>query len=195
VYSLETTTALVTEPIDLTTIKAHLQVSWTNEDTFLTTLGKAARQFWERHTGHVVGATTYTIWLDRWQTIIPLPRQPVTSVTWIKYYDPAGVQQTLDTSLYNVATKGNPARIYVRPSLPSLYLYMLNPIEIKFVAGETTCPELVKQGLLLLVGHWYGNREAVTDDTLAHTPLAFRSIMDQYRTGLTYDVWGGGCCA
>jgi len=37
----------------------------------------------------------------------------------------------------------------------------VNPIKIRYVAGYTTIPISIKQSMLLLIGHWYANREAV----------------------------------
>jgi len=44
---------------------------------------------------------------------------------------------------------------------PTATLYTVNPIKIRYVAGYTTIPISIKQSMLLLIGHWYANREAV----------------------------------
>ncbi len=47
---------------------------------------------------------------------------------------------------------------------PNVELRALNPITVEYAAGYTTgnaCPQSIRQAMLLLIGHWYQNREAV----------------------------------
>ncbi|HEV2294088.1 MAG TPA: head-tail connector protein [Tepidisphaeraceae bacterium] len=41
-------------------------------------------------------------------------------------------------------------------------------------------PQLLKQGILLLAGHWYESREAATDRRITAIPFAIESIVWQY---------------
>jgi uncharacterized phage protein (predicted DNA packaging) len=41
-------------------------------------------------------------------------------------------------------------------------------------------PQLLQQGILLMLGHLYENREAATDRTISEVPLAIQRIVLQY---------------
>jgi len=49
-------------------------------------------------------------------------------------------------------------------------------------------PARLQQAILLLVGHWYANREAVTEANLKAPPMAVNALLDSLRV----DVWGFG---
>jgi hypothetical protein len=44
-------------------------------------------------------------------------------------------------------------------------------------------PQAIKQAALLLVGHWYANREAVSiGESVAEIPLAATALLEPFRT-------------
>lgn len=43
-----------------------------------------------------------------------------------------------------------------------------------------TLPPLLSQGILLLVGHYFENREAATDRTITTIPIAIQSIVELF---------------
>lgn len=49
----------------------------------------------------------------------------------------------------------------------------------------TVMPRSFQQAVLLLVGHWYRNREAVASGSYSQLPLAFHSLLWPYRVS-----WG-----
>ena len=66
-------------------------------------------------------------------------------------------------------------------SWPSTY-DRLNAIEITFLAGygatAATVPETIKQAILLLLAHYYENREATTDGrAITSVPMAYESLI------------------
>jgi hypothetical protein len=61
---------------------------------------------------------------------------------------------------------------------------MPGSIAITFVAGSygdgtdvNTCPATVVMAILLLVGHFYANRENSTDANLKNIPLGFDALL------------------
>jgi len=96
-----------------------------------------------------------------------LPFAPLQSVTSVTVKDSNGDETVLveDTD-YLVDAISTVGRI-VRPYGESWYNFTehpINPITVRIVAGYTTTykiPSAIKQAMLLLVGHWYLNREAV----------------------------------
>ncbi|MBB5066148.1 head-tail connector protein [Granulicella mallensis] len=119
---------------------------------------------------------------------LPMPR--LVSVTSITYLDVNGTQQTLDPSTYNVDNTSEPARIVPSINLtwPTTDYYIPGSVRVTFVAGSygdgvtvDTCPQLIKQAILLLVSHFYFNRTAVTTEKLSTIPLGVDALLTPYK--------------
>lgn len=110
---------------------------------------------------------TVQLTLDEWPegNTIWLPRPPLQSVTSIVYTDDDGDSSTFSSSSYIVDTAGTPGRIVLKRnySWPGVTLQAANGIVITYVAGygdtAADVPANIKQGLLLLLGDFYENRE------------------------------------
>ncbi|MBN2365729.1 MAG: phage head-tail connector protein [Calditrichaeota bacterium] len=157
--------------ITLAEIKTHCHETGFDYDSMLTVLSKVAREYAEARTWKQIIPATYVLYLDQFpEGIIELPKPPVIEVSSIKYYDTDDSIQTWDEDKYQVDLESEPARIkpISSESYPSTYDRM-NAVEITFKAGfdETLgsenykIPEKIKQAELLLIKHWYDNREAV----------------------------------
>ena len=97
---------------------------------------------------------------------IKLPRPPLQSVTYLQYTDEDGVTSTFSSSSYMVDANSEPGRLVLLAgeSWPTDALYPAAAVNLRFVAGygaAADVPQWSKQAILLLVGHWYENREAV----------------------------------
>lgn len=122
------------------------------------------------------------------ETIL-VPKPPLQSVTWIKYYDTANTLQTWAASDYVVTTpageKAGPGMIRPAPSVtwPGTYARP-DAVEVKFVAGygdlSAAVPPLLRQGLLLLVAELFKNREHSVTGTIEEVPLNARSLIDAF---------------
>lgn len=119
---------------------------------------------------------------------LPMPR--LVSVTSITYLDNNGEQQTLDPTTYVVDSSSQPGRIVPAMSLtwPTTDYYVPGSVKVTLVAGSfgdgvtvNNCPSAIKQAILLLVGHWYSHREAVTEKPMANLPLAVDALLSPYR--------------
>lgn len=119
---------------------------------------------------------------------LPMPR--LVSVSSITYLDNNGEQQTLDPNAYVVDASSQPARIVPAANLtwPTTDYYVPGSVKVTFVAGSygdgvtvNNCPSAIKQAILLLVGHWYSNREAVTEKPMTNLPLAVDALLSPYR--------------
>jgi uncharacterized phiE125 gp8 family phage protein len=132
---------------------------------------------WPRVNSRSRGAHTHGR-LDYKDAII-VTRPPLSSVSSIKYKDVDGTQQTLAASQYQVDTNSEPGRIMLEPGSsgwPALETGRIAPIEIEFICGygstqwsgstAGSVPAEAIQAMLLLIGHWYENRESVIIGTV-----------------------------
>lgn len=175
--SLAQTVAPTEEPVSLQEAKAHLRVDLDDEDALIAGYIASARQWCEKWTGRAFITQTWTLGLDDWADRIAIPLAPLSSVTSVDYLDENDASQTLSTTIYQVVTGGDQGGVIFRKdgqSFPSLS-DLKEPITITFVAGyglASDVPEPIRQAILLLVGHWFRNRETV-GVVSENTPLEF----------------------
>lgn len=144
------------------------------EDDLLTALIVAAREYCEGFQNRQYITATWDLWLDNFPAgaCIRIPLPPLQSVTSIKYYDTANVEAILPLTDYFIDDKSEPGRVALAygKSWPSTTLRPVNGVCIEFVAGyglTTAVPKKVKQAILLLIGHWYMNREAAINGSVS----------------------------
>lgn len=172
--------------VTLAEAKAHLRIDGNADDAVLSSLIVAATQYVETETRTAIVGGTFRLTLDSFPAgpEIKLPRPPLSGVSAVKYLDPAGAEQTLSASLYVADTAAKPGRISLRPgsSWPATN-GDANCVRIDFTAGHgdaASVPNLLKQCVLLMVGHWFENREAAIDRRIDTVPLAVESIVNQH---------------
>lgn len=179
-------TAPTSEPISTAEAKAHLRVDIADDDTLIDSLVTAARDYVERATRRALISQTWQLFLDGWpgDGIFVLPRPPLQSISHIKYYDTAGSAATWSSTNYFVDTISEPGRIFLayNGTYPTTQLRPNNGVEVQFIAGygaANTVPQIYKQAILLLVGHWYENRETIVTGggMPKEIPLAVESLL------------------
>lgn len=187
-YKVKTKPA--TEPLTLTEAKLHLRLTAdvisgdTLEDTLVANLIAAAREYCEKYCGRGLATQTVEAYLDSFPNgAIELPMPPLQSVTSIKYKDHTGIEKTLVADLdYLVDTNSLYGRVVPVSSWPSFTPYAVNPITITYTAGYNDAPMALKQAMLLLIGHWYLNREAgITATVSKEIEFSVTALLSQYR--------------
>lgn len=172
--ALTLVTGPAVEPISLDEAKKHLRVDITDDDTLIENLIASARRYCEKFQSRAYITQTWELWLDEWpeENYIEIPLPPLQSVASVKYYDTDGAEHILDASDYFVDMKSEPGRIVLAygSTWPSTTLRPANGVVVQFNAGygdsADDVPQTVKQAILLLVGHWYENREATIAGTI-----------------------------
>lgn len=188
-YALKQTVAPVEEPLTTAEAKAHLLVTHSDDDTLIARQIVAARRWVEQQTQRQLVTASWRLSLDDFprcgDRIMEVPRPPLVSVTSITYYDEDGNSQTLASSKYVVDSDSEPARIAEAPdqTWPSTQS-RLNAVQVTYSAGfgdESAVPENLKAAMLLLIGHWYENREAVALGTISTVvDIAVHSLLDAH---------------
>lgn len=163
------------EPVSLAEAKQHLRVDINDDDALISADIIAAREACETFIRGQLITQSWEVQLDAFPTDsspILIPVEPLQSVTTVTWADQSNNITTLHewangTGDYIVDTDSEPGRLVLPPNTawPGVSLWPVSPIRITVVAGfgndETAIPELYKRGMLLAIGHWYENREAV----------------------------------
>jgi uncharacterized phiE125 gp8 family phage protein len=179
-------TAPAVEPVTLAEAKAHLRVEHSADDTLISALIVAAREAAESRTGRALITQTWRSTHAEWPDDIALPRPPLVSVQTVTYLDADGVRQTLAGSSYLVITDslvGNILPAY-GASWPTARAEP-GSIRIDYTAGygnAAAVPQALKVWMLLVIGTWYSQREAIVTGTIVNEiPRGFwEGLLDPY---------------
>lgn len=169
------------EPVTVAEVKRDARIDHTDLDTDIGTLITAARQTAEDRTGRALMPQTWELVLDDFpgsEGEIVIGKLPIDSITSVKYYDAAGVLQTLDSDQYTLDADTLPGRILPAYSVvwPSVY-DIKNAVIIRFVAGYAdadSVPAEIKMWIRLQVAREVGG------DQVKITPFA-DALLDAYR--------------
>lgn len=190
------------EPVALAEAKLHLRIDadFLRDDPLLVGLLPAARVMAETMAHESFLAATYDWffdgfpeaangyfnrlirqagpgpqWLPNGAAILRVPKPPLVSVASIKYYDPAGVQQTVDPASYFVSS-GMGSR--VQPLIGQVWPVLRPQIDgcvVRHTSGLADASQVrgnVKAAIKLILGHLYEDREATVSASIGSKTLA-----------------------
>jgi uncharacterized phiE125 gp8 family phage protein len=138
---------------------------------------------WETVTGSSHDA--YLGWYFR-SLSIRLPKPATFSVDQISYIDNELETVVLASATYVVDLISEPARIFPAPGFtwPYQQQYIPGQVIIDFTSGTygdgvdvNNCPSTIVIAMLLLITHWYKNREAVSELNLKAIPLGVAELL------------------
>lgn len=168
------------EPVTTQEAKDHLRVTFNDDDAEIATMVTAARLRVEGLSGMKLATQTVDIVADNWEAladpnsieVLRLMVGPVTAINSVKYYDAEDSDTTMPSTDYWTDLVSLPARVQVKTSWPTINERIGN-IRINCTVGyanANSVPAVFKQAIKLLVGHYYENREQVTDLKLMPVP-------------------------
>jgi uncharacterized phiE125 gp8 family phage protein len=176
------------EPVSVDEAKAHLRVDGTAEDTLIASLILASRLHIETALGLALITQNWRLYLDRWpaEKDFELPIRPLQSIDAVRVLPEVGMATVIDPANYLADTVSTPPRfvrtavVWKHPGKPA------NGIEIDLTVGfgalASEVPGPLRQALLLLVAHWYENREPITvgaPETVIPQPVS--DLVEAYR--------------
>ena len=192
------------EPVTLAEAKVHVRVDHDAEDDLILGLIAAARQYAERRIDRHLIDTRLEMKLDNFpaEAEIRLPRPPFSPTAGRQAVE----MEWIDTQLQvhpmtevapNLTPSGDRFLIDRRatPAIitPNIYGYwpVVGPIRsavtIRWWAGYGDSPAAVPRGIraaiLMLVGHWFLNREAASPTTLSEPPMGVSELLSMHRWG------------
>lgn len=182
---------LVTPPVDfpvtLAEAKKQVRAEYHNDDdVYISGLIAAATDHIDGPNGILGRCIVEQTWRQDFYRIgcLRLPLGPVSSIDAISYYDADNAEQTLDDSVYALRRDalGHYVTLASQQSWPTAYKRD-DAISVAFVAGQSAeaVPGSIKAAILLMVGHWYENREAVADVKLAELPMGVSALLAPHR--------------
>lgn len=189
--SLSLVTAPATEPVTIEAARLQARIDWDVEDALLGRWIQAAREHAEEYTSRAFVAQTLKYKISGWPCggVIKLPRAPVLTIDSVKYYDAAGVLQTLTvTTDYQTWIDHLPPLIAPAPGKcwPPVQCGRMNTIEIVFSAGygqASGWPARAEQAILVTVAYWNTHRGDTEDPTTLGMPKAALALLDNLWTG------------
>jgi len=183
-------TDVTDEPISLELAWAHLAIDTEGSppesafDVWLEQVGiPGAREAAENFTGRAFGVKTYRIVMTAFDDEIELPIVPFRDIEEITYRDEDGVEQTLGTGDFEVDESGLIPVLKPTDSWPATD-GSANAVTIDFSVGYDSVPKAALWGMLLLLGHAFKNREAITDKQAFEMPLGVEALLRPYRVKL-----------
>ncbi|OYD64845.1 UNVERIFIED_ORG: putative phiE125 gp8 family phage protein [Burkholderia sp. CF145] len=178
-----------TEPVSVDLAKAHCRVDVDDDDVlFESVYIPAARQTVEGYTGLALLAADVDVIVPGGRAgtnSIPLPVQPVDSITALSTVTSDGIETPLDLAEYGVTVTvfraGSPQMITTRKQLPSAWAY-----RAQYATGFGNCPPALLLAILEYIGDAYENRESQqSEHTMQENPRAI-ALMVPFR--LTFGV-------
>jgi uncharacterized phiE125 gp8 family phage protein len=171
------------EPVTLTEAKLHLREDGTDQDSLIEGLITAAREYVES-TGRLLMPCVVRQYFDCFPEgdYLRLSPLPIRSIASVGYLDSDGDTQAITD--YTADVVSEPARLQEPETGWPVTDDVVNAAWVDINAGYTSAsavPRALKQAILLLVGHWYENRESVVvGTTTAELPLAVETLMRRW---------------
>ena len=170
------------EPLTLDEVKVWLRTitgDTVEDEPVIAPLIAAAREFAENVTGQALAGQTIAAWPEALTEMMRMPLGPVGNVLGVTLTLEDGTTQTIPDGDYIVLSSDD---VYVI-RMPNVRLRAVRPVEIVYTAGSTELPKALRQAMLLLIAHWYTNREAVVTGNVAamEVPVAARTLLNQYK--------------
>jgi uncharacterized phiE125 gp8 family phage protein len=198
------------EPVTLDVAKAHIRVDHDDDDLLIGTLISAARAQFERETNRRLLTQQWRLSLDRYP-LGPIRTDfgPVQTIDALKFTDTDLSVVTVDPAQYltDITTEvGRVAPVLFQPWPWIYWATVIHPssrllpgaVQLEFTAGygavdaagaftafdglDQGAFTLARQAILLILGHWYSNRETVLGGEgrfmALEMPMAAQAIID-----------------
>lgn len=184
----------VVEPVSLAEAKQHLRIDsdFNEDDSYVVSLITAARHWVENYVDRTLIRTQLRMKLDYFPTWdLPLPRPPVMADTVTVQYVPSDSALGYSlTPFTNFRTDRDSTPGIIRPQWNGTWPTCRgaeNDVVISWWAGYGTTgadvPVPARHAMLLVLSHWFRNRESVSDGRFAPVPLSAETLLGTVNWG------------
>lgn len=176
--SYKVTEAPTLQVLSLQDAKAHLYVTQTADDAYITDLIDEAADYAERHMAVALRDQEITAYLSATTSAQRLPVGNVSGIESVAYRNTDNEWTAFTASDYYFDDASELIEIDEIPN---------NAVQVRVVyrAGyeyADDIPSGIIRGIKLLIGHWYANRESVVVGAPANNvPLAVDALLQQHR--------------
>lgn len=170
------------EPLTLNDVKSQCIIEHDDDDDLIARLIAVARDYVEKYCGTPLAERTVVLKCDGFADFARLPEAPVQSVSSIVFVDGAGANQTVGAEFYELRADDLEASINLNfgKSWPSIQRG--SRVLVTADVGYLDPPPAVLHAMLMLISHWYANREAVVDgSSMTEVPIGVESLLCNFR--------------
>jgi uncharacterized phiE125 gp8 family phage protein len=158
-------------------------VADSSEDVLIGMYIESARAYVESESGYVFVRRQFTERFSDWPSYIELGRRPIITVDSVEYQDLDGTVQSFTDYQASIDLR----RITPITAWPTLGVG--GSVLVTYTAGfaqdqNVEEARLARQAILMLVAHWYNQREAVTVGASQpmDVPLATKALIARFRS-------------
>ena len=176
------------EPVSLADAKAFLRVDDVVEDTLIASLVSTSRAHIETALGLGLLTQSWRLTIDAWpeMRVLEVPIAPLRSLVSIRAVTAGATARELDLSGFMIEQGPRPARIGLRPGIVLPATQLIAGISVDMLIGfgdrPADVPAPIRHALLLLVAHWYQNREpALVGHEVTRIPHTVSDLLQPWR--------------
>ncbi len=176
--------------VSVPTMRKHLQVEHEGDDAYIASLILAAQDKVQSDTGRGVGRQVLEMQATPCAAGVELPFPPFVSLDQVQYVDTDDALQTMGsddlTALRAQIVLGRFKRATVRP-VAGVWPAMADrpdALRLRFTAGfqaSEIAAQRLGHAMLMLVAHWYANRETATTAALSEIPHGAAALIAEAR--------------
>jgi len=179
------------EPVSVADAKTHLRIDqeFTEDDLYIASLITAARYYVENYVDRTLLRTQLRMKLDyfpAWD--LPLPRPPAMADAVTVQYIPSDNYSLVSFTNFRTDRDSTPA--VIRPQWNGTWPTARgaeNDVIISWWAGYGTTgadvPVPARHAMLLILSHWYRNRESVSENRFAPVPMSAETLLGTVNWG------------
>jgi uncharacterized phiE125 gp8 family phage protein len=173
-------------PVTLADAKAHMRVSFADDDALIGALLQAAVDHvdgWSGILGRCLINQDWSVSFGAWGGRVLRLAFPDVSAAEVTYRDSDGAEQTVDPALYAIKEDNQSAYLFLSADFERPILFdRPDAVTVTFAAGYasvTEVPAIHKQAIRLLVGYYFENRDMLMSDAL-QSVRAYESLVAKY---------------
>ncbi len=177
-------------PVSLEDLKRHCRVDFDDDDDVLGIYLRSAVEYVARETGRTLAPS---VWLVRrpgfGSGCIDIPLAPLRDVVEMTIIDGSGERVVVDGWSWRRTPAGGAVEVapgHDWPAADAVEIEVEAGYDLAGASGSGDDPELrlpvrLRLAVLMLAGHWYENREAVSDSVKAKLPLGVEKLLGQMK--------------